>query len=206
MPIKEKIDAKKEVLAYINSMQPFAKAICTKLRAIILKADASIKEEWKWGPHYSSNGMMCGYSGFQKHAKLTFFNGSAMKDPKQLFNHCVDNEFSRSIKYTEITQIDEQMLTAYVKESVAVNKKGFKREIKNKTVEVPADLQEALNKNKPAAKFFNNLTYGYKKEFVEWITTAKRDETRKERVGKVLEMSEGGKTLNDKYKKLKSEK
>ena len=64
-----------------------------------------------------------------------------------------------------------------------------------------ADLQDALNKNKPAAKFFNDLTYGYKKEYVEWVTTAKREETRKERIAKVVAMSKEGKTLNDKYKK-----
>lgn len=201
MATKEKVDAQKEISAYIGSMQPFAQAICKKLRAIILKADPSIKEEWKWGPHYSSNGMVCGYGGFQKHVKLTFFNGSAMKDSKQLFNHCVDNEFSRSVKYTDVSEIDENLITEYVKESVAVNQKGFKREVKDKSVEVPADLQDALNKNKSAAKFFNDLTYGYKKEYVEWVTTAKREETRKERIAKVVAMSKEGKTLNDKYKK-----
>lgn len=201
MPATEKVDAQKEISAYINSLQPFAQTICNKLRAIILKADPSIKEEWKWGPHYSSNGMVCGYGGFQKHVKLTFFNGSGMKDPRQLFNHCVDNEFSRSIKYTNLSEVDEQLLTEYVKQSVAVNQKGFKREVKDKTVEVPADLQAALNKNKTAAKFFNGLTYGYKKEYVEWVIAAKREETRKDRIAKVAEMSEDGKTLNDKYKK-----
>ena len=200
MATKEKVDAQKEITAYIDSMQPFAQEICKKLRAIILKADPAIKEEWKWGPHYSSNGMVCGYGGFQKHVKLTFFNGSAMKDSKQLFNHCVDNEFSRSIKFTDVSEIDAALITAYVKESVAVNQKGFKREVKDKSVEVPADLQDVLNKNKTAAKFFTDLTYGYKKEYVEWVTAAKRDETRKERIAKVVAMSKEGKTLNDKYK------
>lgn len=201
MPVKDKVDAQKEISTYIDSLHPFAKAICKKLRSIILKADASIKEEWKWGPHYSSNGMVCGYGGFQKHVKLTFFNGSGMKDPKQLFNHCVDNEFSRSIKYTDISEVDEKLLTEYVKESVALNRQGYKREVKDKTVTVPADLQEALSKNKTAAKFFNDLSYGYKKEYVEWVTMAKREETRKDRITKVVEMSKDGKTLNDKYKK-----
>ena len=107
MATKVHPNAKQEIDAYIEEMQPFAKAICKKLRSIILKADPSIQEDWKWGPHYSSNGMVCGYGGFQKHVKLTFFNGAGMKDPKKLFNHCVDNEFSRSIKYTDIKEIDE---------------------------------------------------------------------------------------------------
>ncbi|HYF29852.1 MAG TPA: YdeI/OmpD-associated family protein [Chitinophagaceae bacterium] len=193
-------NATQEVLAYIASLPPFAQAICKKLRSIILAADPSLTEDWKWGPHYSSNGMVCGFSGFQQHAKLTFFNGAAMKDPKKMFNHCVDNEFSRSIKYTDVSEIDEKALTAYVRESVAVNQKGFKREVKDKTVQVPDDLQQALNKNKTAAAFFNDLTYGYKKEYVEWVTTAKREETRKDRIAKVVALSKEKRKLNDKYK------
>jgi hypothetical protein len=200
MATKVHPNAKQEIDAYIEEMQPFAKAICKKLRSIILKADASIQEDWKWGPHYSSNGMVCGYGGFQKHVKLTFFNGAGMKDPKKLFNHCVDNEFSRSIKYTDIKEIDEKTLTDYIKESVAVNEKGFKRETKNKTVEVPADLQQALDKNKTASAFFNDLSYVYKKDFVEWVTTAKREETRKDRITKVVAMCKEKRRMNDQYK------
>ncbi|MBD0293692.1 MAG: YdeI/OmpD-associated family protein, partial [Flavisolibacter sp.] len=184
----------------VNSLPDWSKAICNKLRTIILNADPSIAEDWKWGPNYYRNGMVCGYGAFQKHVKFTFFNGSGMKDPKGLFNHCVDNEFSRSIKYVSEDEIDEKLLTQYIKESVAVNKKGFKREIKDKTVEVPAELQQALSKNKKAQQFFDGLSYGYKKEFVEHVTTAKQDNTRIARIAKVVDYCAEGKKLNDKYK------
>ena len=192
--------ATEEVLQYIDELPPFSKAICKKLRAIILKADKDLVEDWKWGPNYSLNGMVCGYSAFNEHAKLTFFNGSGMKDPKNLFNHCVDNEFNRSIKYTDVSEIDEKAILEYVKESIAVNKKGFKRVVKDKTVEVPDDLQKALAKNKKAAAFFDGLTYGYKKDFVEHVTTAKRPETRLDRISKIVALCADGKRMNDKYK------
>jgi hypothetical protein len=190
-----------QVADYLDSLPEWSQAICNKLRRIILKADPSIVEDWKWGPNYSSNGMVCGYGAFQKHVKFTFFNGSAMKDSKGLFNHCVDNEFSRSIKFVDETEINEKLLTEYIKESVAVNQKGFKREIKDKTVEVPADLEAALKKNKKAQAFFEGLSYGYKKDFVELVTTAKQEKTRLERIAKVVDHCAEGKKLNDKYKK-----
>jgi uncharacterized protein YdeI (YjbR/CyaY-like superfamily) len=65
---------------------------------------------------------------------------------------------------------------------------------------VPDDLQKALAKNKKAAAFFDGLTYGYKKEFVEHVTTAKRPETRLDRIGKVVALCAEEKRLNDKYK------
>ena len=189
--------AAEEIDQYIAGLSPFAKSICKKLRKIILKADPDLQEDWKWGPHYSCNGMVCGYGGFSQHVKFTFFNGSAMKDPLKLFNHCVDNEFSRSIKYTDVSEINEPTLTSYIRESVAINKKGFRREIKNKNVEVPEDLLTALKKNKSAFTFFDQLSYGYKKDYVQWVTSAKRTETRTDRIEKLVKRCSEKKKMND---------
>src|SRR6186997_3315159 len=43
------------------------------------------------------------------------------------------------------------------------------------------------DKNKKALEFFNTLSFTNKKEFIEWIVTAKREETRKERVDGTIE-------------------
>lgn len=193
-------NATQEVLNYIATMPEFSRAICTKLRSIILKADKKIVEDWKWGPNYSYNGMICGYGAFKGHVKFTFFNGSAMKDSKKLFNHCVDNQFSRSIKYTDVSEIDEKAIAEYVKESIDVNTKGFKRVVSDKTVVVPDDLEKALSKSKQASTFFNNLSYAYRKDFVEWVSTAKRTETRLDRISKTVSMCREGRRLNDQYK------
>jgi hypothetical protein len=201
MPIPRQ-DASQRVTEYINSLPEWSQVLCNRLRRIILSADPSIVEDWKWGPNYASNGMVCGYGAFQKHIKLTFFNGAAMNDAEGLFNHCVDNEFSRSIKYTAEEEIDEAMLTRYIRDSVAVNAKGFKREVKNKTVDVPQELQQALAANEKALAFFEGLSYGYKKEFVELVTMAKQEKTRQERIAKVVDHCAEGKKLNDKYKKV----
>jgi hypothetical protein len=190
-----------EVSQYLEGLPDWSRKICTKLRSIIRAADDSIQEEWKWGPHYSSTGMVCGYGAFQKHVKLTFFNGSGMKDPKGLFNHCIDNEFSRSIKLVTVEDIDADSIRAYVRESVSVNKKGFKREVREKTVIVPKELTEALRKNKKAGTFFESLSYGYRKEYAEYIDTAKQEKTRMERAAKVVALCGEGRKLNDKYKR-----
>ena len=193
-------NAKAEITKYIQEMPAFSQAICKKLRKVILAVDPGIKEDWKWGPNYYYEGMFCGYGGFKQHVKFTFFNGSAMKDPEKLFNHCVDNEFSRSIKYTDVSEIDEKSLSNYIKESMEVNRKGFKRLVKNKVVEVPSELKQELKKNKAAFNFFDSLSYGYKKDYVESVTTAKREETRIERIKKIVTMCAQGMKPNDKYK------
>ena len=56
-----------------------------------------------------------------------------------------------------------------------------------KTVKLPDDVTVVLKKNKKASQFFNTLSFTNKKEYLEWIVTAKREETRKERIDGTVE-------------------
>jgi len=63
-----------------------------------------------------------------------------------------------------------------------------------KTVTLPADLAAALKMHKTEAEYFNTLSFSNKKEYIEWIVTAKREATRKERVAGTIErLSQGWK-------------
>jgi hypothetical protein len=53
---------------------------------------------------------------------------------------------------------------------------------KTKTVKLPDDFASVLKKNKKQEAFFNTLSFTNKKEYIEWIVSAKREETRNERV------------------------
>jgi uncharacterized protein YdeI (YjbR/CyaY-like superfamily) len=200
MPVNK--NAPKEITAYIKDLPEPAKSICTKLRAIILKAVPDITEDWKWGPNYNYDGMVCGVGGFKKHAVIHFFNGAEMKDSRKLFNFGDGNDFSRSIKFIDVNEVNEKYIAEYVKESVAINKAGFKRSKKDKTEAVaPDDLYKALKKKPVALKFFDSLANGYKNEFIELVETAKRQETRDQRIEKVVKLCADGVKLHDKYKK-----
>lgn len=56
-----------------------------------------------------------------------------------------------------------------------------------KTVRLPDDLAATLKKNKKEETFFHSLSFTNRKEYVEWIITAKREETRNERVKGTIE-------------------
>jgi hypothetical protein len=60
-------------------------------------------------------------------------------------------------------------------------------DLQKKLVRLPDDLQAVLSKNKKANSFFESLSFTNKKEYVEWVVTAKRAETRKERVAGTLD-------------------
>jgi uncharacterized protein YdeI (YjbR/CyaY-like superfamily) len=65
--------------------------------------------------------------------------------------------------------------------------------------EGPKDLTAGMKKNRAAAATFAKLPPSGKREYVEWITQAKRDETRQKRVATALEWLAEGKSRNWKY-------
>jgi uncharacterized protein YdeI (YjbR/CyaY-like superfamily) len=52
---------------------------------------------------------------------------------------------------------------------------------------VPDDLEALLKTNKRQFDFFNTLSFTNKKEYIEWIVTAKREETRNDRLKRTIE-------------------
>ncbi len=58
---------------------------------------------------------------------------------------------------------------------------------KTKEVKLPDDIAAALKKNKKANEFFQSLSFTNKKEYIEWIVTAKQEKTRTERVEGTIE-------------------
>jgi len=68
-----------------------------------------------------------------------------------------------------------------------------------RTVETPAALQKLLDKNKNAAVFFESLSFSHKREYVEWIISAKREDTKSKRLDVTMEkLTAQKKSFNDK--------
>jgi hypothetical protein len=57
-----------------------------------------------------------------------------------------------------------------------------------RVIEAPPDLAKALGRNKTARAAWDAFAASHKKAYVEWITSAKRDETRARRIEKAVTM------------------
>ena len=199
--VKHNPDAKALIDEGIAGAEPFAQTICKKLRAIIFKAEPAIIEDWKWGPNYYKDGMVCGFWYFKNHCTLTFFQGALLKDEKKVLLMNEGNLHNRHIKYTDVKQIDEKLLIDYITEAVMNNEKGLKlTEAKDKTVIIPADFKKLLVKNK-VLKNFEEMSYSKRKDYVGWINGAKQDATREKRITQALSKIKVNMGLNDIYMK-----
>lgn len=59
---------------------------------------------------------------------------------------------------------------------------------KPRELEIPRDVKKILAKYKPEKEYFDSLAFSHRKEYVRWITDAKREETRQARLQKMIEM------------------
>ncbi len=68
----------------------------------------------------------------------------------------------------------------------------IQKDTAERIVEVPKELQGALKRNTEASKFYNSLSYSNRKEYAKWIASAKKQETKNNRLNKTIEMLLGG--------------
>lgn len=63
-----------------------------------------------------------------------------------------------------------------------------------RTVEVPDDLAAALAADPAVEQTFAAMAYSHRKEYVRWVTEAKREQTRLDRIAKTVEKVRVGAT------------
>jgi|SRR6185437_6859187 len=194
-------NASKQIDRAFTGFTGFQKQYSIHLRKLVHKAIPDIKEDWKWGPNFNSNGMVCGIWGFKDHVKLVFFKGSLMSDKHKLFAHGMNNQGNRSIHFTAGDKIDDKKIIEYFKEAATINKKGLKPVKKKIVVKVPAELAKALAKDKAAKAYFDSLAPSHRREYAEYIEQAKQAETRERRLIKTMSMLADKMKLNEKYNK-----
>lgn len=71
-------------------------------------------------------------------------------------------------------------------------------EVIDKLVVIP-ELKAALSRNKEAGEQFRRIPISQKKQFLWWIETAKREETRNKRIEKTIELLSRKKSMSDYY-------
>jgi hypothetical protein len=192
----------KRIDTYIEKSPEYARPILTYLREVVHEACPEVVEEMKWSrPHWSYKGLMCGAAAFKQHCAFGFWKGSLIFDTgdKDGMGH-----FGRLTSVKDLPP--KRLLIGYIREAKRLNEEGIevekpKRSKEKKELVVPAYFTAAVKKNKKALAAFEAFPYSHKKEYVEWVTEAKTEETRDRRMATTVEWLAEGKSRNWKYEK-----
>ena len=189
--------------AYITRAASFAQPILRHVRKLVHQGCPEVQETIKWSmPHFDYHGIMLGVAAFKEHCSIGFWKGELI-----LGKHAgSDGGMGHFGKITSLKDLpSDKRFTEYVRKAAELNKQGIKKpaDLKPRAARteltIPEYLRAALRKNKRAAAAFEGFSYTNKKEYVDWLTEAKREETRSQRLRTTILWLAEGKVRNWKY-------
>ena len=199
-----------KVDAYFAKVQPFAQPILAHLRGLVHKACPEVEETIKWSrPFFQYRGaILCNMSAFKEHCSFGFWGeemGAVLREAAVL----KEGGMGSLGRITSVADLpsDKQML-GWIRQAAAFVDSGqytspiaarHKVVKQRSSLDMPAEFKAALQRNKKAAAVFAAFSPSCKREYVEWIAEAKRQETRDKRIATAVEWIAEGKQRNWKY-------
>ncbi len=195
----------KRVDAYIAKAPEFARPILRYIREAVHGAVPEAEETLKWGsPFFDYKGILCGMSAFKAHCALVLWKSKhILPDGKESAGPV--GAFGRLTSTKDLPPKKE--LIGYFKKARQLNEEGVGSPIAarakrdKKDLVIPPYFLAALKKNKKAQTTFDSFSYAKQKDYLEWITEAKTEETRKRRLATSIEWLAEGKSRNWKYER-----
>lgn len=203
---EEQIDPRVDL--YIEKAAPFAQPVLTHLRNLVHQACPRATESVKWGmPFFLQQGIvLCHMAAFKQHCAFGFW-GPEMKKVLATDGLVSSKAMGSLGRITGLRDLPaDRLLLRYMSQAAEFVESGQrKKSIDRKPkaakphLRVPVELSAALKKNKLAAKAFERFSPSCRREYVEWIWAAKRQETKERRVAQAVEWIAQGKSRNWKY-------
>lgn len=193
------------VTEYILKSPDFARPILEYLRELVHEACPDVEEsiKWQW-PHYGYKGMMVSTAAFKAHVSINFWKAEIMADPHKILKPVGSGamgNFGAVTSFNDLPPRDQ--LLELVREAVRLNEEGINVEKKpaarKQELDVPEDFITALEANPQAKAHFTAFSPSAQREYLQWITEAKREETRQKRIKTALEWISEGKRRNWRY-------
>jgi len=184
--------------AIIDKAGDFAKPILNHWRALVHKTVPGVEEAIKWSmPHFVYKGKnIAGMAPFKAHCAI-MVHGDGRQESEGM------GSYGKLTKLEDLPRDAE--LIAKLQNAMGRIDRGEKQPWRQQPpkpkarIEVPQDLSAGLAANPAAAQFWDKLSASARYEYLQWITEAKRDDTRVKRLGQALEWLAEGKRRNWKY-------
>lgn len=200
------MSAKKDprIDAYIARSAAFARPIMLHLRALVHQGNPEVEETIKWScPFFTYRGkLFSSFAAFKAHAAF----GLHHQGMEKLLDGKTGKASEAMGLVGRLTSLQDlpadKVLLGYIRAAKKLHDSGAPARAKPKpkpALPVPADLAVALRHSKKAAAAWADFSPSCRREYIEWITGAKRPETRESRLLTTLEWVAEGKSRNWKY-------
>lgn len=187
-----------KVDTYINHSPEFARPLLNHWRALIHRECPDAEETIKWGmPFFTRKALLSNMAAFKGHCAFGFWHGAEAAAAAGFTPD--DTAMGLLGRITCLADFPpEKVITRLIREAIGLDDAGFKKSSRPAkampALVIPDDLAAALKTNAKARAVFEAFPPSHKREYVEWLTEAKREETRQRRLAQALVRMEGGST------------
>lgn len=177
----------------------FSRPLAERVRERIHRAAPDLAESIKWNVlSFSGRKLVCGLSACKRHLGIVFFLGTELADRAGLFDAAGEaNTNLRTIRVTTLERFDWPAFEALLHAAVELDDRRDvppAPKVKREPWPVPEFFAEALARksNRKAAEGFARLAPSCQREYLVWLSTARREETRQRRLAETLAALAGG--------------
>jgi uncharacterized protein YdeI (YjbR/CyaY-like superfamily) len=187
--------------AYIANAETFARPILARLRTTVHAALPQVEETIKWGmPHFTVSGKnVAGMAAFKAHCSFVIHGEGRQGGDAGMGQF---GKIASLEQLPEETALTESLRQAARRIDVQGSATTPRAKVPPKApIPMPDDFARALAGSAAAQAVFDGFAPSHRREYLEWITDAKRAETRAKRIAQSLEWLAEGKKRNWKYEK-----
>jgi uncharacterized protein YdeI (YjbR/CyaY-like superfamily) len=189
--------------AYIAQAAPFARPLLEHLRAQVHAACPDVEEAIKWSmPAFLYRGrQLASMAAFKQHASFGFWRGEDVVGERE---EGAMGQFGR-LRTLEDLPDDARMRELVARAMALIDAGGGRRRTPRAAPrplpDAPPALVAALDADPAARAAFDAFPPSHRREYIEWIAEAKREDTRARRVAQAIEWIAQGKSRNLKYER-----
>lgn len=186
--------------AYIAKAAPFARPLLERLRRDMHAACGDLDESIRWGrPVFMHNGrLVAGMAAFKQHASFGYWRGGEVVGEAR--NDGM-GQFGRLQSLDDLPSSAD--IAEQVRRAVELVDTDAPRPARTRAprppLEMPDVMRQALDAHPAARATFDGFSPSQRRDYIEWIVEAKRDDTRARRLAQALDWLAEGKPRHWKH-------
>jgi uncharacterized protein YdeI (YjbR/CyaY-like superfamily) len=195
------VKADPRIDAYIGKAAPFAQPILAHVRNRVRAVVPDVEETLKWGaPSFVIDGkILLMMAAFKAHAALNFWRGQELRGEQA--NADAMGQFGKLSSVEDLPPDAE--IDALIRQAAELARSvPAPRKPKNATKPAPKmhpEFAEALTDAPKAKAALDGFSPSAQRDYLEWISDAKQDATRRKRIATAIEWLSEGKRRHWKY-------
>lgn len=195
-----------EIDAYLKAASPVFAEMMAHLREAVHRVCPGVDERLRWGaPSFGYRGkILCGMAAFKQHMAFGFWQHVEVKGSDA--GNVGMGSYGKmrgpdDLPPRKVLEADIRKAMKLIDAAASGTARPARKTPRTPraAAEMPADFEAALSASSAARAHFDAFPPGQRREYVEWIAEAKREDTRARRIAQAVEWLGEGKRRNWKY-------